>query len=426
MSKRKKRFYGKLFRLFSILLILSCCVVYGYRFVKYYKIYNPKETEKNGGLLSIAVPKNSVIVTSGDGLYHIGGSYIYKGNVDNNYISFSGLTFRILKMTYGSNVEIVLDDVVTSLAYNKDYTSYDKSDINKYLNEYFIKHLNTDLLAKSTVCLDKITSISDTTSKCDESYDKDYIKLLDINTYLNTITDSSYLNSEDGHLWLNNVSDNMIWHTNGYSISTSMSNAYYGIKPVITLDSEVELLGGDGSIDNPYRVDAIPDYSIGNYVSLDNDLYRIINTSDKTITLESDGVLAKLHSYGNNVNFDLNDNNSLAYYLNNEYYQSLSYKDIIIKTSYLAGNYNDSIDSINKNIEAYVSIPSVLDFQFNKGSIQYYLSNYYDENKVFIYDNGLNTTRYTNTNSIKTIITISKDVLKKGNGSIDDPYKMEG
>ena len=101
MKKKKKKLLENIFQIISIAFIIGCFIFYGCRLVKYYKVFNPKKTEKNSGLLSIAIPKNSSIVTSGDGLYHIGGSYIYKGKVKNNYILFNGLMYRILKINYG-------------------------------------------------------------------------------------------------------------------------------------------------------------------------------------------------------------------------------------------------------------------------------------------------------------------------------------
>ncbi len=297
MSLKKKRLFENLFNIISIIFILGCCVFYGYRLVKYYKVFNPKKTEQNGGLLSISVPKNNAIVTSGDGLYHIGGSYIYKGNVDNNYITFSGLTFRILKINYGSTVELVLDDPITSLTWNDELTSYDKSQVHKYLNEEFLKYLNKDLLTTTAVCLDVVNEVNN--KECKSNLENVYVKTLDINTYLNTMTTESYINDPQENIWLSDRNDTMVWHTNGYNISTSFANNYYGVLPVITLDMNVELISGKGTKDDPYRIDATKDYSIGSYVKLDNDMWRIIKNNDNSITLSLDNVLDKLMAFGN-------------------------------------------------------------------------------------------------------------------------------
>ncbi len=414
MSLKKKRLFENLFNIISIIFILGCCVFYGYRLVKYYKVFNPKKTEQNGGLLSISVPKNNAIVTSGDGLYHIGGSYIYKGNVDNNYITFSGLTFRILKINYGSTVELVLDDPITSLTWNDELTSYDKSQVHKYLNEEFLKYLNKDLLTTTAVCLDVVNEVNN--KECKSNLENVYVKTLDINTYLNTMTTESYINDPQENIWLSDRNDTMVWHTNGYNISTSFANNYYGVLPVITLDMNVELISGKGTKDDPYRIDATKDYSIGSYVKLDNDMWRIIKNNDNSITLSLDNVLDKLMAFGNSTKFDATINGSLAYYLNNDYYNSLSYKNIILDSSYI---------NENKTFNAKVIIPSIKDPKFGTSENQYYLINNVDDTNMLVYSNTVSSCKSTLAKSIKPVITIAKESLKSGNGSYDKPYIME-
>ena len=419
MSRKKKRLIENIFNVVSILFIIGCFLFYGSRLVKYYKIFNPKETELNGGLLSISIPKNSAIVTSGDGLYHIGGSYIYKGDVDNNYITFSGLNFRILKINYGSTIELVLDEPITSLAWNDTLVDYDESDLHKYLNEEFIKYLNKDLLTASNVCLDVTNEVS--SKECENKLENVYVKTLDINTYLNTINEVSYINGQDDYIWLSNRNDTMAWHINGYNISTSFTNNYYGVLPVITLDMDVELISGTGTKEDPYRIDATKDYSIGSYVELGEDSWRIIKSDDKTITMSLDGELDKLMAFGYTTNFDPTLERSLAYYLNNEYYEGLSYKNIIIESSYAHGVYTDT----SKTINAYVSIPTIIDPKFEISENQYYLINSFDENNMFVYSNNLSTCKSTLAKSIKPVITIAKDSLKSGDGTLKKPYIME-
>lgn len=414
MTRRKKRIFENIFNIISILFILSCCVFYGYRLVKYYKIFNPKKTELNGGLLSISVPKSTPIVTSGDGLYHIGGSYIYKGNVDNNYIMFSGLTFRILKINYGSTVEIILDEPITSLNWSKDLVNYDKSELHKYLNEDFVKYLNKDLITKNTVCLDIVNEVSN--KECNNSLKDVYVKPLDINTYLNTISTESFINDSDDYIWLSDRNDAMAWHTNGYNISTSYTNNFYGVLPIVTLDMDVELISGTGTKEDPYRIDATKDYSIGSYVKLGEDTWRIISNNDKTITMSLDKELDKLMAFGNSTIFDETIEGSLANYLNNEYYNSLSYKNIIVENTY---------KSNNNSIKSMISIPSIKDPKFESSENQYYLLDNADEENMYVYSNTISTCKTTLAKSIKPVITISKASLKGGNGSLENPYVME-
>ena len=69
-----------IFIIFSIIFILGCCFFFGRRFIKYYRIYNPKsENGEQVKLLANSISESSSIVSEGDGLYQLSGSYIYKG-----------------------------------------------------------------------------------------------------------------------------------------------------------------------------------------------------------------------------------------------------------------------------------------------------------------------------------------------------------
>ena len=65
----------------SALFILGCIIFYGLRFIKYYRIYNPKVDSSDGSvLLAQNITGNSEIVYQGSGLYSSSGNYIYKGD----------------------------------------------------------------------------------------------------------------------------------------------------------------------------------------------------------------------------------------------------------------------------------------------------------------------------------------------------------
>ena len=121
-------------------------------------------------------------------------------------------------------------------------------------------------------------------------------------------------------------------------------------------------------------------------------------------------------SFGITTEFNPTINGSLAYYLNNDYYNSLNYKNIILES-----NYNDG----SKDFKAKVSIPSIIDPKFSKNENQYYLINSADETNMYVYSDTVSTCKSTLAKSVKPVITINKDVLKSGNGSLDTPYVME-
>lgn len=427
--RRKKELCGKIFRITSIIFILFCCVFYGYRLIKYYKIYNAKGPEKSEKLLSIVIPKNSPIVIEGSGLYHIGGSYVYKGEVDNNYLEFSGLLFRIVRINYGATVELVLDDPINTLSWDKDNGNYKNSEINKYLNNNFLKYLNQSKLSKNNVCLDEISDLTLIKNQCEDNSYSNYVKLLDINTFLNTIVDNkSYLTSQDEIFWLSNKGKDSVWHTNGYNVSTSKSTSYYNVKPVITLNMDVELKKGTGTKDDPYKIEKDSKYTLGKYVKLGDDTYRIIGIDDKNLKLILSNSLSKVMSFGPTVEFDIKNSKTLLNYLNTKYYEQLSYKDIILKEKYSYGTYQEALDNKSKTYESHIALPTILDPKLKNDSSMgaYFLANYTKDNKIYTYqDDGLYISNPTLAKQVKPVITIAKKNINKGSGTKEDPYRME-
>ena len=125
---------------------------------------------------------------------------------------------------------------------------------------------------------------------------------------------------------------------------------------------------------------------------------------------------------------------SLAYYLNNNYYNSLSYKDLIIENTYTNGFYSDYNDYnyqdiLSKTIETKVSIPSLSDIILNDTLNDYFTNTGTKEESSFIYirkETGTTSSKHiTSENYIIPCISINKDNLKIGSGSLNDPYRTE-
>jgi len=422
---KKKRHYGKEFRLISIVFIIGCCLFYGNRLIKYYKIFNPTKSDISG-LISVEIPKKNVLVINGDGLYFLGGSYVYRGEVKNNYIMFSNMLFRIIKINYGSSMVIALDKPINSLSWDKAYTTYDKSDLNKYLNDIFLAGLNKDMLTTSSVCLDKVTTLDNI--KCESKLDNVYVKPLDLTTILNSTSESSFLYNEDQLIWLSNIGDNVIWHTNGTKLSTSNSKNIYDIKPVVTLNYNIKLLSGTGVITDPYIIEpASKTLKVGNYIKLGNDTWRIYEKNGSDIKLVLNDLLGKTSYFSQTKNnFDPKEINSLAYYLNNTYYDSLSYKDLIKDTTWYTGLYDGSYTSIkDKSITAHVGLLNVSDIKLSTALTPYYLLNAQDLERIYTYSNTLTSAKGTLSKGIKPVITIATRTIKSGDGTVASPFILE-
>ena len=214
-------------------------------------------------------------------------SYYFRGNVKNNYVSFAGFTWRIVRINGDGTVRLVLDGVTDSLTtyYNSINTSYsyNDSELEKHLQEWFMLYLNdySDYIANSKFCND-ITF--------DQSYNyNSYVRIItnkipSLNCLGSSLTNNigtlaidevvlagASPNSQNLHYYLHNESINNLWYTlsgakgNDSSLNLFMidqngniktdvnGNLYRNVRPVINLIKNIEVTG-DGTINNPYKI----------------------------------------------------------------------------------------------------------------------------------------------------------------------------
>ena len=137
------------------------------------------------------------------------------------------------------------------------------------------------------------------------------------------------------------------------------------------------------------------------------------------------------------TNYQHNDiiSTSLAYYLNNTYLNTLSYKDIILPTNWNNHYYSNEIEFnyteiLNNKIDTKVSLISIGDIILNDNNLdEFYTNTGTSSTSNMIYTLNSNGTisrkRVTYSNKVVPSISINKNILTKGNGSIDNPYEME-
>ena len=436
VCKKKRRLrsdFGEIiFIIFSIIFILGCCFFFGRRFIKYYRIYNPKsENGEQVKLLANSISESSSIVSEGDGLYQLSGSYIYKGEKVNNYLKFSGFMFRIMKINSDGSVRIILDEPINSLFYDKKNTDYIKSDINAYLNDVFLNKLDVSKLAKSSTCLDKVTNLNSVT--CNNVNTDYYVSLPNVKDFLNSKQENSYMKNSSGEsFWLSSYNNIEAWTSNGSNLSSSKVSNTYAVKPILTLKNSNILYRGTGTKEDPYVISNEKDnLEIASYVKLGDDLYIIYDKCEDTLSL----TLASLYKDGNTKYrfalkqkiYDPSDDNSLAKYLNTTFLNSLSYKDIILDSKWYIGEYTNSYKDIyNKDITAKVGTLNIADLKFGNLNAPYYLLNASsDSDKVYIYGNSsITLSKITLSRAFRPAIKIKSSNIKSGTGSYDDPYKV--
>lgn len=410
-KKVKKTAFQALFCLISALFILGCIVFYGYRFIKYYRIYNPKVESGDG---SILLAKDIVGKTEFDdeainGLFSSSGNYIYKGNVDNNYIKFNNMLWRIVRINADNSLDIILDDYITLLPWNKEADEFKKSEIYKYLNNEFLSNLNIDLLAKTSFCEDGIDDLTKIT--CTKQDSDSYVKLLDVSNFLNSVKNSkSYLVSDEEIFWLSDYGNEKAWHTNGTSVSQSDANTFYEIRPVVRLKSTTFYSKGEGSKSSPFEIDKEGSLQLGSRVILGEDKWIVYDTTNDIKLIKEDLIEKQLDFDKENNSYN---NSSLMEYLNDTYLNSLSYKDQLVETTWYTGTYKNSISDIKSDsIKKKVGIPNLLDLKFDS-SIKAYFTSTGKEDRILVYENPLRPSKVTTYRSIRPCIAISKETASK-------------
>ncbi len=436
MKKRKvkrKPNIQKIFSFISFIFILICILWYGGRLIYFYLDSKKDNTNNNTNLLS-----SHIISSKNKNIKKINNNYYFTGNVDNNYVLYSNILWRIIKISNDNKIYLITDNSITSLSYGEN-TKYEDSQIIKWLNKDGIldKNLNntTNYLDNYNVCIDEINDVKKVT--CNDNYNENTIGLLSVTDYVNTGGQNSFINTEEYTYLANNTKDNEIWYiTNEGKLNKNDGTDYYGIKPVITLKSTTKLNSGDGTINNPYIIDTNKSL-FASYVKLDNDIWRVYEEDNNNVKLMLTDYL-KINneriSYNySKINYYHNDTikGNLAYYLNTTYLNSLSYKNLILDNNYSNG-YDDSNYDYTKILEQQINTKvSTISIGYpilvNKLDSIWTNTGVSKESDVYIIkDNSkLEPTSVDTENYIVPCITIKKSLLTKGNGTKNTPYEVE-
>ena len=422
----KVPYFQKLFCFASFVFLLTCCLWYGGRFI-YFHLDSKKTEEKIEDNLSHIIINNNDLKSANNSMY-------FYGEDVNNYIKYSNILWRIIKIDNDNSIYLISDNIITYLNGNNNYinTWFNTSET---LNSGIFQNSlnNTDkYLLNYNVCNDIVDDINNL--NCENINKNGLIGLPSIIDYINTGGENSFINNNK-YTYLNNTNtNNNKWYINNEGkLGVSNTDDIYGIKAVIRLNNDLKLISGDGTINSPYTFEEESGL-FGSYVKLGNDIWRIYNVNGDTIKLISNNYITinnePLTLKYSTTNYYHNDTvySSLAYYLNNDYLNSLSYKDIILTTNWSNYYYSNEsgfnyIETINNKIDTKVSLISIGDIILNDNN----LSEFYTNTGTNSTSNMIYTINNDGTLSRKRVpsISINKNILTKGNGSMDVPYEME-
>lgn len=410
MKKKKRKIkFEMIFCCISFIFLILIFLFYGFKIYINSKKYDEK-------IISEVVMKNKTISSD----------KTFKGSNVDNYIEFSNMMFRIVKINLDGSVDIVLDSGINAINYNtkKDYLS---SDIHKYLNDVFLSKLDKYYLTKTLICNDVVSDINE--YKCNSKNIDNYVKLLDLSDYLNSVQEGTYIDSSE-NTWLSTLKDEEnVWIISDNKIAYLDNNSSAYIRPVITLKNSSTVISGDGTKENPYRISKKDKVGIGSYIKIDDDLWLVYSKEKKVLKLvlvdNINSGITKFRYSSKEMEFNPKTENTLANYLNDTYYNSLSYKKILVDFEVNTGNYVDSYKDIyKKKVKVKVGIPSVVDFKYPGNSFSYYLLNSNGE-EIYYYEDGLYLSQPNLIKPIRPTIAIKTRTLKEGKGTKDDPYIIE-
>ena len=409
------------------------------------------------------------------------------GSDPSNYVWYSGKLWRAVSVNNeAKTTKLITQWNVSALNYSSAISYFTNSYIERWLNDttvdgflgnlrnyndFIVNSAEWDLSASGT-------SFSDIEKPSFTTTETAAVGLL--NTYEYKMGNSSstfdYLNNGLNWWTLTPMNNNNVQAINafGYISKYSPYNNYLGIRPVINIKENIKVVSGDGSRNNPYRLENDNDSSLsgvrlnerysGEYVRFgqgSNTLYRIVShevagttkiTSDQPLKNGNDVITSIFGSFS-----IFSKTNAIGTFLNGEYltnYVGNTYENMIEDNTWYFGiisangNYrkakyaNDTGDTLTSRTESakvgLLRFGELMAGQFNNNAnnTNYWLINAINRNEndpvgsalVFnvrndgsIYSDSYSTSAY----GIKPAIVLKSNVvITGGDGTINNPFTI--
>lgn len=450
MTKRRLKIRPVLITL-NVALLIIIALFYTFRLVKYYlKENGHKDTDTTTLLVDELIKKQSYVDQT-KGLVHDkdAGIYRYIGKVEDNYLEYSGILFRIVGIDKDNNIKAISDSNLT-LMYSGLEKGFDKSYVYKWLNKSDEKYSgifennmdSTDkYLTNTYLCDDTVSDLKNI--NCEKNNNVDKITLLSLYDYASAGGKESYLNNGESY-YLSTIDDK----NNNYFINTTgdvglnkITTKIYGVRPVITIKNDVALMHGDGSKTSPYAivektVSKLSDVYVSKYINYSGNTYKVISTGENVKVALSDNIkdgdnyLEK--TFGGKNNTYSTSKNTIGEYLNNTYYKSLKNNDLIVKSSYGIGS--NTLDNLD-----YTAVYSKTN-TFNIGMLTLGDMFISDTKNVLTMNRGIESSMIINVINkdgnvfgdliaskyeVRPTMYLKGDIdIVSGDGSIDSPYEL--
>ena len=400
------------------------------------------------------------------------------GTDPSNYIWYSGKLWRAVSIDPSDNsVKLVTQWNISALPYNaENNTAFQGSYMEQWLNDTSVdgflgnlrepeKFIKTDSVWNATMSTsldkpEKTTMVTDAVG---------LLNIYEINSCTNASFSTGYLNN--GLYWwtLTPYSDSGVRYIGidrvvTYNVSPTVS---VGSRPSLNLKSAVRIIDGDGTIDNPYRLQGDNDsptgallstrYS-GEYISFgtgENNLYRIVSHENGTgtkitsaIPLKDSGNY-KTSAFGDNITFS--KDNTIGTFLNGDYLtngtyltsnqvnmiedNTIWYLGTVADTSYKLAKYQDATSSSLTQVTTTAKIGLLRLGELMVGQFDKYSNNttdywtltpYSTSNTYYVGNIGIaSASRLTASYGLRPSMNLKSTVkIVSGKGTKSDPFQL--
>ncbi len=412
--------------------------------------------------------------------YDDGTDTFITGTDPNNYIWYSGKLWRAVSVNNeAKTTKLVTQWNISAINYSSGSTDFAGSYMEEWLNDTSIDGFLGNLRDyENFIVTDAKWNATLTTSSskpAETTIVTDAVGLLNyyeyVTSYRGASSSTGYLNN--GLYWwtLTPYSTSGVWSVTYYGSAYFYSPSYAnGVRPSVNLKSSVRIVSGDGTIDNPYRLNGDNDTNLsgtvlssrysGEYIKFGNDennLYRIVSHENGTGTkitsaepLKSTGTFITMN-FGSNTTFS--SSNTVGSFLNGEYltnYVDSTYIDMIEDSatwylgtvgsgssySYKNAKYTDAIGTaITSNVaEAKVGLlrfGELMSGQFDRyGNNTYYwtLTPYSSSSGRYLSSNGsaFYNSPSSTSNGVRPSVNLKSNVqIVNGDGTLNSPFEIQ-
>lgn len=421
----------------SFILILCILLIIGSFFI-YQGVHFQKRVDmKKDNILSDTVIANNKIVSK-NGLVKKDDTYYFVGDVYNNYVQIFNRLYRILSIK-DKEVKIV-SNTNEAVFYYGDSKDYINSNIYNWLNKTDKENTGiyynsipgvTNLLIPFEYCLNTYINSN---INCLEKQSA-YFSIMNIEDYIVSGGKNGFLHNGVSSFLLGFDQNNKIYNKDANGSIKTMDNGASGIRVVMTLKKNMKLTKGSGTFKNPYIIDQENNYNdINKYVKLDEDLYQVIEEKDNIYRLRLTTTLKDKRGFSNKLSgFNPLNKNNIAYYLNNDYYNELSYKDNLTKCKFFTGEVGDNrnyFNIYNSVSSTKVGLLNIFDLNIANFLSDYYLVNTSkgDTNISYVYDKfgTVLEDRSITLKKIVPVVCLNKELINdKGSGTVKNPYIID-